>query len=128
MNTDPVVDPRLVAGVKLLERTGARSFELRFTEQEPTAWVAVGTWRMNRNGFPVPTGGKAHHECAAAMDPVEAVLRLCAQILDGGHCAHCRKPSSFLPDPGDLAPGLVCSYAWDPELETFRRGCEGDND
>jgi hypothetical protein len=55
------------------------------------------------------------------------VLRLCAQVVDGGRCTHCRRPTGLSEDL-DAMPldRLVCWYQWDPELATFRRGCEGD--
>ena len=117
----PITDPRFLAAVKLLERTGATGFRIGYSDEDdgpPVVWYACGTWR----------GGA---EAAASLDPLQAVLRLCEQVIDGGHCAHCGQPTIFDPDmpmgsPVDeLLDRMGCRYAWDPELETFRRGCEG---
>jgi hypothetical protein len=69
------------------------------------------------------------HEAAAAIDPVTATLRLCAQVIDGGHCAHCHRLTIFIEDADDPGPlgRAGCVYQWDPELVTFRRSCEGDH-
>jgi len=79
----------------------------------PVVWVAVGTW-----------GDR--HEVGAGLDPTRAALRLCEQVMDGGQCTHCGRPSGFEPDSIDGMPldELVCWYQFDPELKTFRRACE----
>lgn len=116
------LDPRLAAGVALLGRCGARDLQIRFSDDElPVVWFAVASFE--RDGLEV-------HETAAAMEPVMAVLRLCESVIDGGRCVHCERPSGFEPDhatPTDTPLAhLICWYQWDPELVTFRRGCEGD--
>jgi len=89
-------EPRFLAAVKLIERTGATGYEV-----------------------------------AASLSPVEAVLRLCEQLIDGGQCRHCGQNTIFDPDPPsedhltELLDRMGCRYAWDPELATFRRSCEG---
>ena len=107
-------DERFTAAVELIGRTGAEEFEIRHSPEDdpPITWTAIGKW------------GKAY-EVAAAMHPVEAVFRLCDQIIDGGQCNHCHKPTGFESsmDPMPLNQ-FVCWYQWDPELKTFRRGCE----
>lgn len=116
-DTPPTDDPRLAAAFVMLGRTGAKTASLRYQDDEqPVVWIAVGTW----------SGGR--HECAAALDPIRAALRLCEQVVDGGQCTHCHRPTGFEPDSLDEMPldPLFCWYQWDPELATFRRGCEGD--
>lgn len=114
-------DPRLPAAVAMLGRTGAEEFQLRHSpdgpdDERPITWTALASWGDNR------------WECAASMDPLVAVFRLCDQVIDGGQCAHCRKPTGFV---ADIEPTImnqfVCWYQWDPERNTFRRGCEGDD-
>lgn len=109
----PVFDPRFMAAVDLIGRSGADNFQIRYCEEEtPTVWVAAAKW------------GEVW-EVGASTAPLEALFRLCAQVLDGGMCKHCGRPSGFVPDLEPApAPELVCWYQWDPELETFRRGCE----
>lgn len=115
--TDPQLDPRFIAGVDLIGRTGAEQFQFRWHDDEaPTVWLAIAGYSGER------------WETAAACDPVQAVLRLCAQLVDGGQCKHCGMPTAF--DGDDLAPPIspldkmACWYQFDPELKTIRRGCE----
>ncbi len=110
------IDPRMTAGIDLLARTGMQQFQLRYSDdEEPTIWMAVALYDAKR------------WDCAAAPNPVEAVMRLCEKIVDGGECAHCHKPTAFDPSLDSWAPfdELVCVYQWDPELAKFRRSCEG---
>lgn len=106
-------DPRLPAAVAMLGRTGAKEFQLRHSPEDepPITWTALARWDRA-------------WECAASMDPLQAVFRLCDQVIDGGQCTHCKKPAGFEPsiDPMPLSQ-FVCWYQWDPERETFRRGC-----
>jgi hypothetical protein len=109
-------EPRLLAGIDLLRRTGAAETQIRFHDDEkPVVWIAVAVYSQGA-------------EAAGALDPVLAVLRLCEQVIDGGQCVHCKRPAGLDPDTLDRMPldKLVCWYQYDPELQTFRRGCEGD--
>lgn len=109
-------DPRLVAAIDLIGRSGAESFEMRYSDDnEPVAWIALARWGEQ-------------HECAAAMSPMRAALRLLETVLDGGGCAHCGKPSGVW-EHWDTTPPLhthVCWQVYDPETEKFRRSCEGE--
>jgi hypothetical protein len=102
------LDPKFMAGVALIGRTGAKNFRVGYSDPddgEPTVWYAAA-------------GSDLGGEAGAALDPVKAVMRLCEQLIDGGTCTHCHQLTIFDDNPG--------VYAWDPELATFRRGCEGD--
>jgi hypothetical protein len=109
---------KLTAGIDLLRRTGAQTFRTGYSDPDdgdPIVWYAIAQWVDNRA------------EAAAALDPVTATLRLCERVIDGGECQHCHLPTIFVPDSDtELLDKLGCVYAWDPELSTFRRGCEGD--
>jgi hypothetical protein len=108
-------DPRLPAAVALLGRTGAEEFNLRFSPEDepPITWTALARW------------GDGRWECAASMDPLQAVFRLCDQVIDGGQCTHCKKGTGFTAELDSMPlTQFVCWYQWDPELKTFRRGCE----
>jgi len=99
----------------MIGRTGSTGFQMRYDdEQDPVVWVAVALYKKGR------------WECAAGPGPVEATLRLCEHLMDGGRCAHCGRPSGFNPDFDATMPlePLVCWYQWDPERKTYRRGCE----
>lgn len=113
---EPHRDPRLAAAVELIGRTGADQFQIWFCEEEkpPLVWIAAAlyedTW-----------------ECAASVNPLRALFRLCDQLIDGGECLHCKRPTGFVPDiEPTIMNEFVCWYQWDPELKTFRRGCAGD--
>jgi hypothetical protein len=109
----PGVDDRFLAAVDLLGRTGAQEFQIRFCDEEqPTIWMAAARWRK-------------HWEAAGAMNPQAAVFRLCDSVVDGGSCTHCHRPTGFVPDIDPMPlDKMFCWYQWDPELKTFRRGCE----
>lgn len=132
---DYTLDPRFIAGVKLLERSGAREFRIGWSDPDdgdPTVWYAYARWQVDlQTGRPVARWGRAYHEAMAAIDPVEAVMRLCEKMVDGGICTHCDRMTVFSPNVDPqleeiTAVAAGCLYGWDPELETFRRGCEGD--
>ena len=114
--------PKMTAGIDLIQRTGAADCRIGFTDPddgEPTVWYACCTY---------PDGNS---EAAGALDPENAVLRLCERLVDGGQCVHCHKPTVFEENFEDVgfydlvASDTFCVYGWDPELNTFRRGCEG---
>jgi hypothetical protein len=112
-------DARMVAAVDMLGRTGAAEIQVRYADDDkPVVWIAAARWDR-------PEG--SHWECAAAMHPLNAVFRLCDQVIDGGQCKACGRPTGFSPDLDPLPlDELVCWYQYDPELKTFRAGCAGD--
>lgn len=124
----PTDDPQLLALYDLLGRTGAREVQLRYSDDEqPVVWFAVATFR---------TPLIERWETAAGHDPVQALQRLAAEIIDGAECAHCGRPTIFneAVEPilgnglaGAVVDATTCVYGWDPELRTFRRGCEGSD-
>lgn len=111
-------DPRFIAAIDLMRRTGQAEFQIRYDEeQDPIVWVAAGKWGDS-------------WEAAGAMNPVAAVMRLLERAIDGGTCAYCTKPTAVSDDwesPTPLAD-TFCWWLYDPENQTFRRGCEGDHD
>lgn len=109
--------PKGTAAVDLIRRTGAKDFQMRFQDDmAPTVWIAVASY------------GETRHDAAAALNPELAVFRLCEQLIDGGQCKHCERPSSFSADVEiGLLGAVTCCYSWDPELQTFRRGCEASD-
>lgn len=109
-------DPLLHAGIDLIGRTGAKNIQIRYSDDpEPTVWIADALWE----------GGRL---CGAAFTPANAVMVLCENAVDGGHCAHCGRPSGVTEDWEDKMPlaHVVCWYIFDPETKKFRRSCEGD--
>lgn len=119
-----------VAAVDMLRRMGATEIEIRHddpAEYDPVAWVVMVTLDP-RVGERLGRGAVELHECAASTNPTTAIYRLLEQMMDGGQCRHCGRPSSVERDwaAPSLAPSLICTYQYDPELGTFRRACEGD--
>lgn len=121
-------DPRFMAAVDLLGRTGSKTFEMRFSEPEemsnrvgkgPVVWMAIGEWVRD---------GKVVYEVGAHTNPLVALFRLLDTVVDGGMCTYCGKPTGFSED-ADVMPldEMFCWYQWDPERKKFRRGCEGDD-
>lgn len=124
--TQPGLDPRAMAGVDMIRRTGATQFQIRFSDdEEPVVWIANASYDR-----PNPFTGRpgTRWETASGMDPTTAIMRLCEQLMDGGECQHCHRPTGFSPDMDALPlDDLGCWYQFDPELATFRRGCEGSD-
>lgn len=113
-------DPRFLAAIDLIGRTGAKSVQVRYSDDEqPIVWMVVGE-------FPTPNGWQ--FEVAAAMGPLRAALRLLETAMDGGSCAHCGKASGVWEDWQDTPPAgaVICWYVFDPETSKFRRSCEGE--
>jgi hypothetical protein len=111
-----VDDPRFLATVDLVRRTGAQQFQIRYSDDEqPIVWMAVA-------------GYGEGWEAAGAMSPLMAVWRLAEALVDGAQCQHCYKPTGITNDwTGAMPlPGLICWYIYDPEVNTYRRSCEGD--
>jgi len=114
---DPTTDPRFQATLSLIGRTGADEFQIRYSDDdEPVVWMAVATYKEKGS------------EVAAGLNPLTAVLRLAETLVDGGTCTHCKRPSGLDPNSFEKMPAddIICWYQFDPELKTFRRGCEGD--
>lgn len=117
-------DPRFTAAIEMLERTGIATFGLRYQDdEEPIVWIAVVEYKAEKT----PKIGDGA-EAAAAMSPLQAVLRLCEQIMDGGQCSHCKRVCAIETDWRNRLPleDAVCWYVYDPETQKFRRGCEGE--
>lgn len=110
---DPKLDDRFLAAVDLIGRTGAEQFQIRFCEEEkPVVWIAGGKW------------GEIW-QFGASVNPLSAVFDLCDTAIDGGTCRYCARTTGFSPDHTEMPlDALICWYQYDPELKTFRRGCE----
>jgi hypothetical protein len=112
--TSPEDKQKLVAAVDLIGRTGASEIQIRHSPEDepPISWTAIARWG-------------SQWECAAAMNPLLAVFRLCDQVIDGGECTHCEKPSGFDSNMDAMPMNqFVCWYQWDPSTKSFKRGCD----
>lgn len=128
----PTLDPRFIAAVDLVRRTGALEFQIRYSDDEmPVVWFACARHLKGPDGTPVAAGtpgGEISWDAAAGMTPYRAVFRLCETLVDAGTCQHCSRPTGVHDAPESMPmEDVFCWYAYDPELKTFRRGCEGDN-
>ena len=126
---DPSEDPRFLPALDLIRRTGARNLQIAYSDDvDPIVWMVVVSYSM-RDGQPRSSGKINAHKVGAAFTPLAAAFKLLDDALDGGRCAHCGRVTGFTPhfDAMPLADH-VCWYQWDPELGTFRRGCEGDTE
>lgn len=126
-------EKRLLAALDLLRRTGACAVQLRHSDDDdPVVWLVIAEHRALR-GRPVPAdtkGARRSFAVGAGLTPIAAALRVCEELVDGGKCAHCGRPTAVdtesVPDVMPL-PMAICWYQYDPELATFRRACEGDS-
>jgi hypothetical protein len=121
----PVKDPRFLAAVNLLGHTGARAFQIRVSDDSaPDVWVAILEYGLV-NGRPVPKGGHPAYKVGAGMDPLDAVFKLCDEVIDGARCVFCNRATAFSEVVGTMPnAATVCWYQWDPELRVYRRSCE----
>lgn len=116
---DPAKDPRLIAVVKFIGKTGAKNFQIRYSDDpEPLVWVADAEWPHGRL-----TG--------SGLTPGEAAMALAQRASDpfrGGRCAHCGRPAGVTDEWEDDQPlaELICWFVYDPETVAFRRSCEGE--
>lgn len=64
-------------------------------------------------------------EVGAGLDPTTALYRVAETLVDGELCKHCGRPTGVELSPDGMPlDDVVCWYQYDPELATFRRGCE----
>ena len=107
MNID---EDALVAAIDLVGRSGARDVEIGYLHEgvplDQAGWYATATYK----------GAKLIAD--DHKDPVAASEALARRILDGGQCAHCRKPIA-LGGPPDPA---VCR--WTRRGPRWVRACE----
>jgi hypothetical protein len=120
-------EARLVAGIDLLGRTGAKQTQVRYSDdEEPVVWIATALYDVVPIDQP-EADPVEQWEAAGALNPISAVLRLCEKIVDGGTCTHCGRSTGVALGLDSMPlPAFVCWYQFDPELRTFRRSCEGD--
>ena len=105
------------AAVDMIERTGAAEYRHdSLTFDDKIVWIATVAYPDGR------------WDSAASPAPYRSALRLAEQLVDGGTCVHCKRPTG-LEERFDEPPAgpfnLVCWFQYDPELKKFRRGCEG---
>lgn len=125
MSEPPALSERALAAVDVIRRTGAQSFQIRYSDDEqPVIWMAVVTWRINKDGIPAKHGAHRASEAAAALAPDSAIYRLANQIIDGGQCAHCGRPAAFNEDVDHEPMGdVLCWWTWDPETSRYVQAC-----
>ena len=106
------------AAVDLVRRTGAREYRFdSLTFDDKIVWIATASYPDGR------------WDSASSPAPYRSAIRLAEQLVDGGTCAHCKRPTGVDeryddPPSGDINGDRLCWYQYDPELKKFRRGCE----
>ena len=131
--TEQPDDPRIPAALAMIGRTGADEMNIRFSEEPaPVVWIAAAHWPASEVTAPGIDGTievPDRWDAAGGMTPWRAVFRLCEAVIDGGTCAHCGRPTMVDEQPASellaMLDGITCAYRYDPELDTFRRSCEG---
>ncbi len=115
-----------MGALDVVRRCGARETQIRYQDdEEPMVWMAVAGFHRGPDG--IPTEGEPNSwVVGAALDPMAAVFDLCDELVDGGKCVHCGRPTGFHPSFEEmLLDNPFCWWQWDPELSTFRQGCGG---
>lgn len=114
------------ACVDLIGRCGADELQVRYDDQQqPPVWIAVARWTVL-----VDDGEQRAAKVGAGLNETAALLQLAEAAVDGGTCARCGRTSGVdadwanpRPDVGILGGPTMCWFVYDPELDTFRRGC-----
>lgn len=122
-------DPRFVAVLKVMERTGLSSFELRYSDPEEedevdkkgaVIWMAIAYYEIEHEGQRMRATKVGAH-----VDPVAAMFKLADEVFDGAMCIKCQRPMGFLNDdhdPPDIMP--VCWLRWDEAGLEYIRDCD----
>jgi hypothetical protein len=119
---DPADEARFRAAVKMFQNVGGASFEIRYSEPDhpgdmsPLVWIAIVNMHP---AFQAPP------QVAAGLSPYLAAYRLLQHLVNGGTCAHCGLTTAIDDAHDRPHPREMCWQIFDPELEVFRRSCEG---
>lgn len=129
------LEPKFLAALDLIRRTGAQSVAVRYSDDnEPVIWMVVAEHFVDRRGL--PTSGKSepvkkvHHTVGAGLNVLRAAMVCAESMIDGGVCAHCAKPTAFDTD-GDLPLNAIpwaCVIRYDPFTDRFNNDCGGRAD
>ena len=112
---------KLQAAFKYLRATGASRIALRSSDNEqPVIWIVLAEYPKKNPLLANET------EVEAALEPLDAALRLCERLTDGSSCSHCNRRAAFEANSLARMPydRMLCWYQYDPEMKVFRRGCE----
>ena len=129
--------PAFIAGMNLLARTGAGAIQIRCScDDVPAVWMLIVQYpnplsvlaEASTNGSHAP---EIFYETACGLGPLEAVMRLCNEVLAGSTCSFCARSVRFQvfntvdvaaagapPDP------TVCVVEWDNTEGQFRPSCK----
>jgi hypothetical protein len=108
-------DPRFLAAVDLVDRTGADEFQIRFCDEEkPVVWIAAARYPGAHRGW----------QAAGGMTPQRALFALLDSVVDGGQCKHCGRMTGFEASADHMPlSAAICWYQYDPSTRKFARGC-----
>lgn len=130
-------DSRFMAAFDLIGRTGAASLQIREVVEDgpPTVYVAVAEYKPGSRGLDADTRehgtlAAPYFAVAAGLTPLQALEALMVETIDGAECNVCLKVTAVSREFTDPLPAETadwfCWRQWDPELQTYRRSCEGD--
>lgn len=121
------LNPKFIGAIDAIRRTGAVEVQVRYSDdQEPLAWLVIAGHLRDARGLPV---GRNREPAVpvwmvgGGLSATEAAVRCAEQIVDGGQCAHCGRPTALDAD-GDLNLPGFCMMFWDPASATFKQQCE----
>lgn len=128
--------PAFMAGLNLLSRTGAGAIQIRCSDDdEPVVWMIVVQYRNSiENLVAVASNGSSppeyFYETACGQGPIEAVMRLCSEVLAGSTCSFCDREVRFevlntvdvVAASQPLDPD-TCVVAWDNSQSQFLPSC-----
>ena len=123
------------AAIKLIEESGALSLEIHGVQppgsEDRSAALAEHSITVDLDAPFYIALAYWHHERDGALgsSPEEALMRLCAEHLDGTLCHQCARPTGFDESAQGLSAlfgGNICWLQWDPGSKRFVRSCVGD--
>lgn len=119
------MDPRFLPAVDVVKRTGAREFQMRWSDDEhPTVWIATAGY-SSIDGTPRSTGKINAWKIGAGLDPLRALFALCDSVVDGATCAHCGRPAGFIAATQEtIGDRVICWWLWDAETNRYVQQCQ----
>lgn len=127
MSDDGRLNPKFIAALDAVRRTGAISVQIRYQDdEEPVVWVVVAEHLRDARGLPVGRDREPAEQIwtvGGGLEPTTAAVRCAEQLVDGGTCAHCTKPAALDPD-GDLHLPGFCLLRWRAKTATFVQDCQ----
>lgn len=123
------LDPRFLAAMDLIRRTGATEVQIRYSDdEEPVVWFVVASFDdpTALGQGKIPPRKKAL-QIGAGIGPTSAALKCAEVLVTGAECTWCHRRSAMTTDfQLKPLPADICWYVYDPDTALFKRGCEDD--